>query len=606
MRSCGFDSKEKRSELVAKGTRSELAAEGILGERLDFANHIGNNKMDLTRFKQAIIRTARQHLELEGVSKERLNQLAPKMAPPLAWQGMPTTGSVKIFALLIEFADHPHNNEADTIKSRLFGSPTAGKPYESLSNYYRRASYNMLDLSSGTTLGWYKSSKNRSDIKMDDNGRDSLIKEALLHFEAQGHDFKQYDNDGDGIIDYFMVFWTGPNTGWGTFWWGYQPDFSDSSFKLDGKGLGKYSWQWESKIVGAAFHPQVAIHETGHALGLPDLYDYDGETGPDGGVGGADMMDHNYLDHNSFSKWVLGWITPKIIGFGKHTITLNPSGTSQDCVVIWPDLFDEGGLFSEYFVIQNRQPVENDIELPGKGLFIWHVDARLNSSGDDFAYDNSWASHKLVRLMEADGLEEIEANRDFNAGDIYVQGKTFGPGTVPSSTRYDGKSSSVEVSKITASGSQLSAVFKVGRFIPRTLRKNSIGSMVKTLQCILNSVGANPTLQVDGNFGTKTETAVKAFQKSQKLTQDGIVGPTTWGELLDIQQIRIGSVGTAVKILQCSLNSKGLNPVVKVDGKFGAKTEIEVKAFQKSQKLAQDGIVGPKTWRALLEIPAYL
>lgn len=196
--------------------RHRLAARGVLNERLDFANRIGNNKMDAIRFKQAIIRTARQHLEFEGVSEERLNQLASR-APPPAWHGMPTTGQVKSFALLIEFTDHQHNNDADTINSKLFGNPATGKPYDSLANYYKRASYNQLDLSGGTTLGWYKTNQQRSDIEQDYNGRDSLIKEALLHFKAQGHNFAQYDNDNDGIIDYFMVFWTGPDTGWGTF-----------------------------------------------------------------------------------------------------------------------------------------------------------------------------------------------------------------------------------------------------------------------------------------------------------------------------------------------------------------------------------------------------
>jgi len=52
----------------------------------------------------------------------------------------------------------------------------------------------------------------------------------------------------------------------------------------------------------------VVIHETGHALGLPDYYDYDDKVGPRGGVGGLDMMDNNWGDHNPFSKWLLGWL----------------------------------------------------------------------------------------------------------------------------------------------------------------------------------------------------------------------------------------------------------------------------------------------------------
>lgn len=428
-------------------------------ERIAFAKKIGNHKGNSYRFREAIIRTARRHFQARGIPEERLNRLASR-APPPAWKGMPTTGPVRTFALLIEFPDYPHTNEAIKINDSLYGSPATGKPYESLANYYKRASYSQLDLSGGTTLGWYRTDKKRSEIVQDDNGRESLIKEALQHFKTQGHDFAQYDNDNDGFIDYFMVLWAGPDTGWSNFWWGYQTEFSDIGFRLDGKALKAYSWQWECRPVGSKFNTRVVIHETGHALGLPDLYDYDEAVGPGGGVGGADMMDANQFDINCFYKWMLDWLKPTVVSSGAHTLTLNPSGTSQDCIVIWPFL-DSGEIFSEFFMVQNRQNEGNDEALPGKGLWIWHIDASLDSSGINFAFDNSWAPHKIVRLMEADGLEEIEANGPFNPGDLFIEGKIFGPATMPSSVRYDGRSSLVEVSSIKPSGPQVSAAFRV-------------------------------------------------------------------------------------------------------------------------------------------------
>jgi peptidoglycan hydrolase-like protein with peptidoglycan-binding domain len=39
---------------------------------------------------------------------------------------------------------------------------------------------------------------------------------------------------------------------------------------------------------------------------------------------------------------------------------------------------------------------------------------------------------------------------------------------------------------------------------------------------------------------------------------------------------------------------------VTVDGKFGAKTEAAVKAFQLERRLTVDGKVGPKTWAAIV------
>lgn len=71
--------------------------------------------------------------------------------------------------------------------------------------------------------------------------------------------------------------------------------------------------------------------------------------------------------------------------------------------------------------------------------------------------------------------------------------------------------------------------FDPNKNIP-TLRKGSSGDEVAELQALLNAkYGAD--LDIDGVFGAKTETAVKAFQQAHGLTRDGIVGPKTWKAL---------------------------------------------------------------------------
>jgi hypothetical protein len=66
--------------------------------------------------------------------------------------------------------------------------------------------------------------------------------------------------------------------------------------------------------------------------------------------------------------------------------------------------------------------------------------------------------------------------------------------------------------------------------LTRYLRLGIEGEDVKALQRVLNAKGFN-TGEVDGEFGSQTETAVKNFQKVSGIDVDGEVGPQTWAAL---------------------------------------------------------------------------
>ncbi len=433
-------------------TRAEIdqyIRDGSFSRRLQNALALGNNLVDpgLVRdFKARLRRMVSRTTDID-----RGDPLDAQTLPSGRKGGLPTKGNVKVFALLIDFPDYPAVNGAGVISSKLFGDGDSGWPYESLRNYYRRSSYNLLEIG-GATLGWYRPAYTRDSMAQTTAARDALIMEALQYFHGQGHNFAQYDNDNNGTIDYFIVIWTGPNNGWANFWWGYQTSFS-LGFSLDGKNFNgtKYSWQWESRYWPGAYDQVVVMHETGHALGLPDYYDYDATVGPGGGLGGLDMMDATRGDHNCFSKMLLDWLTPQVFNYGTRRISLAQTAAVPDALVIMPE-FDAASPFSEFFMVQNRTRGLNDALLPGDGLLIWHVDARLNAQGTDFAYDNSYTAHKLLRVMEADGLEQIEKGYAAKAGDYYTPGRLFGPAAAPASGRYDGTATGVTVMDISPSG----------------------------------------------------------------------------------------------------------------------------------------------------------
>jgi len=434
--------------------------DGSYISRVAAARAIGNYQMDSELVARLNYKMKRLALAMKGFSPQQIDKI---LTPPPAWRGMPSKGTVKVLALLIAFQDDPPVTPAETIAQCLFGpeqSSSSSYPYESLRAYYQRSSYNQLAIQ-GDVLGWYTTSYPRSQVPETTTGRENLIKEALNYYKQQGHNFSQYDNNNDGVIDYFLVFWTGTHGEWASFWWGYQTSFSDSTFLLDGKRLRKYSWQWELyNYPSGQFSSQTAIHETGHALGLPDYYDYDDTVGPKGGVGGFDMMDSTNYDHNCFSKFVLDWLTPGVFNAGTNAYTLRAAGTDAEALLFFPGA-QSGDIFNEYFMVQNRYAAKNDAHLisingGNVGLAIWHVDARLNSNGTNFIYDNSYTDHKLLMLVQADGLDEIEKGGRFNSGDFYRPGNEFGPSTYPNSNRYDGTPTSMGITSIQGIGAAIS------------------------------------------------------------------------------------------------------------------------------------------------------
>lgn len=66
-----------------------------------------------------------------------------------------------------------------------------------------------------------------------------------------------------------------------------------------------------------------------------------------------------------------------------------------------------------------------------------------------------------------------------------------------------------------------------------TVKRGSKGDAVRALQNQLKTLDLGKEVSVDGNFGQKTESAVKNLQNAYDQKKDGIVGLKTWGALFE-------------------------------------------------------------------------
>jgi M6 family metalloprotease-like protein len=301
---------------------------------------------------------------------------------------------------------------------------------------------------------------------------------ALLEQRVGADFFKQFDANSDGIVDMFTVVQSGDgaeSTGaegvLGKDIWSHkyylaaanwtaadetcgQIEDEDkylecSAFQLQsGLKFNNYNINPARWFVGnySYMEPGVRIsrigvfsHEMGHFLGLPDYYDTDSSSyglhnfclmANSWGIDGS----QNYPPQMSApSKFQLGWIdTVDLLADAARNQTFK--GTfALEAVQTTPQGYTIALGDSQYFIIENRQPLKTDMLMLG-GILVYHVDmaaprrdgARTNQ--DEFNVNNqtSWAiTHPQVRLVQPDGLYDLE---DWRKNSARNKGERYGAG----------------------------------------------------------------------------------------------------------------------------------------------------------------------------------
>lgn len=138
------------------------------------------------------------------------------------------------------------------------------------------------------------------------------------------------------------------------------------------------------------------------------------------------------------------------------------------------------------------------------------------------------------------------------------------------------------------------------------LREGMEGGAIRDLHRRLAAAGFSAGGDAE-QFDLDTVKAVRAFQASRRIVEDGSVGRHTWNALVEADN-RLGdrmlylrspmTRGDDVTDLQQRLGSLGFDAGY-VDGIFGPDTERAVRDFQANQGVTPDGVAGPDTVAAL-------
>jgi N-acetylmuramoyl-L-alanine amidase len=127
--------------------------------------------------------------------------------------------------------------------------------------------------------------------------------------------------------------------------------------------------------------------------------------------------------------------------------------------------------------------------------------------------------------------------------------------------------------------------------------------LIRDLQRQLKALGYNPGT-VDGNFGSQTEAAIRAYQQAYRLPTTGRLDDITLRSLLPerFEASRAPADVSNPEVLrqaQRQLKALGFDPG-SLDGTFGPQSEAALRAYQQAYRLPTTGKLDEVTLRSLL------
>lgn len=481
------------------------------------------------------------------------------------------------------FADVAPKFDRSVYDAAFFGADAGVGPY-SVARYYREVSLGALTFA-GATTPWIRLPRTRASYVDGDAGgiwqRYGEFARDLLQRADGIVDWRRYDNDGpdgipdsgddDGAVDIAVLLQPGSEYGCG-------PDslrgFRETGYRLS--LLPGWGGPYVTNVMGATGKPividdfvgasavacqgdeivptrvNIPIHEIGHVLGLPDLYDYDGSSF---GVGGWDVMGiwaAPPARPPHFGAWArerLGWASVRRVATSGR-VELSAVARGGDVVRI--DL--NGGR--EHVLLEYRAADGADASAPGTGLLVWQVDDAVLETRQWGVNDDE--THPGVRVVQADGRNDLALRA--NVGDV---GDPF-PGSSSviaisdSSTPWlrtsDGAPAGVRIEGIVIAGDRV--VFDVTFTSPPPV----IATATTLVDAFLGQATLAHTLRATGGVPPYQWRALSDMPAGLVLTAEGVVqgAPENLATARIAVEVRDARASTTVGELQLRITMPSL------------------------------------------------
>lgn len=157
-----------------------------------------------------------------------------------------------------------------------------------------------------------------------------------------------------------------------------------------------------------------------------------------------------------------------------------------------------------------------------RGVGVVQLQVMLNRISEDYP--------SIPRIDPVDGIFGTQTERAVQRFQAIF---SLAPdGVAGKSTWYTAVRIYVGVNRLSELESQGQTFYSFNWQLVNNLNSGSTGGQVRQLQYMLATlseyINAIPNVAVDGIFGSRTEAAVRAFQRFAGLSVDGVVGPATW------------------------------------------------------------------------------